>query len=46
MDIQAPYISEMMRKGYCDEYDNYYGIDRNKTDDDEEYYGPDTSDER
>ncbi len=35
-DIQAPYITEMMRKGYCEEYDAYYGIDRRKTDDSEE----------
>ena len=47
MDIQAPYITELMRKGYCDEYDAYYGINRCKSDDDDaEYYGPDTSEER
>lgn len=45
-DIQAPYITEMERKGYCYEYDDFYGINRNKTDGDDEYYGPDTSDER
>lgn len=29
-DIQAPYITEMMRKGYCEEYDAYYCVNRNK----------------
>ena len=33
MDIQAPYITEMMRKGCCDEYDAYYGIDRSTDED-------------
>ena len=36
MDIQAPYITQMERKGYCDEYDAYYGINRRKSDDDSE----------
>lgn len=31
-DIEAPYITEMNRKGHCDEYDDYYGISRNSDD--------------
>lgn len=38
MDIQAPWITEMMATGTCRQYEAYYGLER---DEDEGYDGED-----
>ena len=40
MDVQAPWITEMMATGTCRQYEAYYGLDSER-DEDEEYEGED-----
>ena len=36
MDIEAPWVTEMMRTGTCREYETYYAINREYNDQEEE----------
>lgn len=36
MDVQAPWITEMMATGTCRQYETYYGLEREEDGEDEE----------
>lgn len=36
MDVQAPWITEMMATGTCRQYEAYYGLEREEDDESDE----------
>ena len=36
MDVQAPWVTEMMATGTCRQYETYYGLEREESEEEDE----------